>query len=79
MASRRGLAELGPKTWPQTEINGQQRDHPLYFLSRRCCGWLARAFGFAATMRTAPPGMHGEMTLDGQRIMMGRAARNGEW
>jgi PhnB protein len=41
--------------------------------------WLARAFGFTEEMRTGTPsgGMHGEMTLDGQRIMMGLGAR--EW
>ena len=41
--------------------------------------WLARAFGFTEAMRTATPGggMHGEMTLDGQRIMMGQGSK--EW
>jgi uncharacterized glyoxalase superfamily protein PhnB len=36
--------------------------------------WLARAFGFVEEMRTGTPsgGMHGEMTLGGQRIMMGQ-------
>jgi PhnB protein len=35
--------------------------------------WLARAFGFAETMRVATPaGYHGEMTFDGQTIMMGQ-------
>ena len=36
--------------------------------------WLARAFGFTETMRTGTPrgGMHGEMTFDGQPIMMGQ-------
>ncbi len=34
--------------------------------------WLARAFGFTEEMRHATPsGMHAQMTLDGQRIMMG--------
>jgi uncharacterized glyoxalase superfamily protein PhnB len=39
--------------------------------------WLTRAFGFAETMRTATPngGTHGEMTLDGQRIMMGQGSK----
>ena len=41
-------------------------------------GWLARAFGFTEEMRHATPrGMHAQMTLDGQRIMMGRGSR--EW
>jgi uncharacterized glyoxalase superfamily protein PhnB len=41
--------------------------------------WLTRAFGFAETMWTATPngGTHGEMTLDGQRIMMGQGSK--EW
>src|SRR5262249_12336221 len=41
--------------------------------------WLARAFGFAEMMRTATPrgGMHAQMALDGQQIMMGRGAT--EW
>jgi uncharacterized glyoxalase superfamily protein PhnB len=40
--------------------------------------WLARAFGFTEEIRHATPGgMHAQMTFDGQRIMMGRAARNG--
>jgi PhnB protein len=36
--------------------------------------WLARAFGFTEEMRTATPsgGVHGEMTLDGQRVMLGQ-------
>jgi len=40
--------------------------------------WLARAFGFKEEMRTGTPsgGMHGEMSLDGQRIMMGQGAKN---
>ena len=38
---------------------------------------LARAFGFKEEMRTGTPsgGMHGEMSLDGQRIMMGQGAK----
>src|SRR5271169_3635147 len=36
--------------------------------------WLARAFGFKEDMRTATPsgGVHGEMNLDGQHIMLGQ-------
>ena len=38
--------------------------------------WLARAFGFTEEMRHATPrgGMHAQMTLDGQRIMMGQGS-----
>jgi PhnB protein len=39
--------------------------------------WLARAFGFTEEMRHATPsGMHAEMTLDGQRIMMGQGSKD---
>jgi uncharacterized glyoxalase superfamily protein PhnB len=39
--------------------------------------WLARAFGFTEEMRTGTPsgGMHGQMMLSGQRIMMGQGAK----
>ena len=39
--------------------------------------WLTRAFGFVEVMRTGTPrgGMHGEMALDGQKIMMGQGLR----
>src|ERR1700684_1127297 len=38
--------------------------------------WLARAFGFTEIMRTGTPRgrMHGEMSIDGQKIMMGQCA-----
>ena len=38
--------------------------------------WLARAFGLAEEMRHATPngGMHAQMTLDGQRVMMGQGS-----
>ena len=40
--------------------------------------WLARAFGFKEEMRTGTPsgGTHGEMSLNGQRIMMGQGAKD---
>ena len=39
--------------------------------------WLTRAFGFTEVMRVATPnGYHGEMLLDGQKIMMGQGARD---
>ena len=39
--------------------------------------WLARAFGLKEEMRTGTPsgGMHGQMSLDDQRIMMGQGAK----
>jgi PhnB protein len=41
--------------------------------------WLAAAFGFTPVMRTGTPsgGVHGEMALDGQRIMLGEPASSG--
>ena len=40
--------------------------------------WLTRAFGFTEELRHATPsGMHAQMTLDGQRIMMGQGSK--EW
>lgn len=37
--------------------------------------WLSRAFGLTEEMRHATPGgMHAQMMLDGQRIMMGQGA-----
>ena len=40
--------------------------------------WLAKAFGFAETMRTGTPsgGVHGEMTVDGRLIMIGQGAKD---
>ncbi len=40
--------------------------------------WLARAFCFKEIMRAGTPsgGIHGEMELDGQKIMMGQGARD---
>ena len=39
--------------------------------------WLTRAFGFKEEMRTTPPdsGMHAEMSLGDQRIMMGQGSK----
>jgi uncharacterized glyoxalase superfamily protein PhnB len=39
--------------------------------------WLARAFGFKEIMRVGTPsgGMHGEMELDGCKIMMGQGGK----
>jgi PhnB protein len=38
--------------------------------------WLTKAFGFTEIMRVGTPsgGMHGEMALDGQMVMMGQGA-----
>jgi uncharacterized glyoxalase superfamily protein PhnB len=39
--------------------------------------WLTRAFGLKEEMRTTPPdgGMHAEMSLGDQRIMMGQGSK----
>jgi uncharacterized glyoxalase superfamily protein PhnB len=39
--------------------------------------WLTQAFGFKEEMRTTPPdgGMHAEMSLGDQRIMMGQGSK----
>jgi PhnB protein len=41
--------------------------------------WLAQAFGLSEELREATPsgGMHAQMTLDGQRVMMGQGGE--EW
>jgi uncharacterized glyoxalase superfamily protein PhnB len=41
---------------------------------------LARAFGFAEMMQTATPrgGMHAQIALDGQQIMMGQGGKKWE-
>jgi uncharacterized glyoxalase superfamily protein PhnB len=56
-----------PKSTVSTEIIP-------YIFFPAALDWLTRAFGFAETMRTTTPngGTHGEMTFDGQRIMMGQ-------
>jgi PhnB protein len=40
--------------------------------------WLTKAFGFVETLKHATPsgGIHAEMQLDGQMIMMGQGARD---
>ncbi|HEX3350929.1 MAG TPA: VOC family protein [Acetobacteraceae bacterium] len=41
--------------------------------------WLTRAFGFVENMRTGTPsgGLHAEMSMGGQRIMMGQPVSAG--
>ena len=64
---------------PKPEVATQVIPYIFYRYVAGALDWLARAFGFTETMRTATPGggMHGEMTLDGQRIMMGQGSK--EW
>jgi PhnB protein len=38
--------------------------------------WLAKAFGLVEAMREDSGRVHGEMTLDGQLIMMGQGAKD---
>jgi PhnB protein len=64
---------------PQSTLGTEIIPYIFYRDVPAALGWLTRAFGFAETMRTATPngGTHGEMTLDGQRIMMGQGSK--EW
>ena len=61
----------------KTEVRTQIIPYIFYRDVAAALDWLATAFGFVETMREALPsgGMHGEMTLDGQRIMMGQGAK----
>jgi PhnB protein len=66
------MAAPGPQT--RTEII----PYIFYRDVAAALDWLARAFGFTETMReaTSSGGVHGEMTLEGQRIMMGQGGRD---
>jgi PhnB protein len=66
------MAAPGPQT--RTEII----PYIFYRDVAAALDWLALAFGFTETMREATPsgGVHGEMTLHGQRIMMGQGGRD---
>jgi PhnB protein len=65
------MAELKTKVGTQVIPYIFYRDVPA------ALDWLANAFGFAEKMRTGTPsgGVHGEMTIDGQLIMMGQGAK----
>jgi PhnB protein len=60
-----------------TSIGTQIIPYLFYGDVPRALDWLARAFGFVEEIRVGTPsgGMHGEMSLDGQRIMMGQGSR----
>ena len=65
----------------ETEAKAQTETIPYLFYDDvpAALEWLARAFGFVEEMRHATErgGMHAQMTLDGQRIMMGQGSK--EW
>lgn len=64
---------------PQPDVRTQIIPYIFYRDVAATLEWLAKAFGFVETMRVDTPngGKHGEMTLDGQTIMMGQGS--GEW
>src|ERR1700758_5497993 len=71
MVGPEGAARTMPMT--QTEIIPYifYRDVPA------ALEWLARAFGFVEEMRHATESaMHAQMTLDGQRIMIGQGSKD---
>ena len=63
---------------PQTTVSTQIIPYLFYDDVPAALDWLARAFGFTEELRHAKNGgMHAQMTLDGQRIMMGQGST--EW
>jgi PhnB protein len=61
----------------KTEVTTEVVPYIFYRDVPAALDWLAKAFGFVETMREALPsgGMHGEMAVDGQLIMMGQGAK----
>jgi PhnB protein len=61
----------------KSEVTTQVVPYIFYRDVPAALDWLTKAFGFVETMREVLPsgGVHGEMTLDGQRIMMGQGAK----
>jgi PhnB protein len=61
---------------PQSHSRVQTQIIPylVYHDVEAALAWLSRAFGFKEVLRhgTASGGLHGEMELDGQMIMMGQ-------
>ena len=63
---------------PQTTVSTQIIPYLFYDDVAAALDWLTRAFGFTEELRHAKNGgMHAQMTLDGQRIMMGQGST--EW
>lgn len=63
---------------PATKVPTEIIPYLFYRNVPAALDWLARAFGFKEIMRVGTPsgGMHGEMELDGQKIMMGQGHRD---
>jgi PhnB protein len=61
----------------KTEVTTEVVPYIFYRDVPAALDWLAKAFGFVETMREALPsgGMHGEMAVDGQLIMIGQGAK----
>jgi PhnB protein len=61
----------------KTEVRTQIIPYIFYRDVPAALDWLAKAFGFVETMRAGTPsgGVHGEMAIDGQLIMMGQGAK----
>jgi PhnB protein len=61
----------------KSEVTTQIVPYIFYRDVHAALDWLAKAFGFVETMRKGLPsgGVHGEMTIDGQPIMMGQGAK----
>jgi PhnB protein len=62
----------------KTEVRTQIIPYIFYRDVPAALDWLAKAFGFVEKMRTGTPsgGVHGEMIIDGQLIMMGQGAKD---
>jgi len=62
----------------KTEVRTQIIPYVFYRDVPAALEWLAKAFGFVETRRVGTPsgGAHGEMTIDGQLIMMGQGAKD---
>jgi PhnB protein len=61
-----------------TKVRTQVIPYIFYRDVAAALDWLAGAFGFTEIMRHGTPsgGMHGEMAIDGQAIMMGQGAKD---
>jgi PhnB protein len=62
----------------KTKVAAQIVPYIFYSDVPAALDWLSKAFGFVESMREALPsgGTHGEMTFDGQLIMMGQGAKD---
>lgn len=63
---------------PGTKVRTEIIPYLFYRSVPTALDWLTRCFGLIEEMREATPsgGMHAQMTLDGQRIMMGQGGKD---